>query len=253
MAECQGCHYRFPKPEMKKVLTSVGGGYTPPRTTTKLNKSWQPIGYSQSQGTYRRGREKTLWFCPECYETRKAGQMRGGLYVVLVVLGLLVASVIFSGDKRERSSAASANQAEVEPAVAVGSQTQDADNLPEGQADETSVGLEEEGSLPGGETAAELDQVAAADTSTGDDVSAIATMKAPGGATTSNVIALREAVAAAVTTRQSQTWSHYNESGSVVVVGIDPKSQCPIMYFTVNEVSWRSIAVPVCPGQRIVD
>lgn len=142
MAECQGCHYLFPKPDMKKVVTRVGGGYTPPRTTTKLDKNLQPVGYSQSQGTYRQGREKTLWFCSECYEKHKADQKRGCLYGVMVALALIFVLIIYQAVKRERADDASVNQAELQQQPVIGSQIEDADGLPPGQLDGAPVPLE---------------------------------------------------------------------------------------------------------------
>jgi len=254
MGECQGCHYRFPKPEMKKVITTVGGGYTPPRTTTRLNKNLQPTGYSKSQGTYRQGREKILWFCPECYEKRKSeGDLAWGCIIralLIFLAGFIVVSIFFSIVEDRKSEN---KEPEIQALPAVSSE------LSKSEIDSQVPSGEDLNSLDGNDPALEQSPPAqpnsASDPEFAEDADAprIGAQSSPGGVRTSRVIALRAAVVAAITSGESQDWNHYAESGSVIVQGIDPSTKCPILYFTVNEEGWRSTPVPVCSGQSIVD
>ena len=67
-AECAGCHYRFPKPEMHQVSWVEGGGYSGNTTTQYYNRYGMRGGRSVRPGRIRRGRQKQAWYCDECYQ-----------------------------------------------------------------------------------------------------------------------------------------------------------------------------------------
>lgn len=251
MAECQGCHYRFPKPDMEKVVIFEGGGYTPPRTTTRLNKKLEPVGYSQSQGVNRQGRKKTLWFCKDCYEKRKADIRQQWIFGIISALVLLLGFFIFqavTGNQSQRVSSYRSGNSEL---TAAAPEYSGADGSQRAQASEEEIASDGNSAEVTSHDFPVTGQTAVAEASSNSSSPSIGSQSSPGGVRTSNVLALRAAVVAAIVSGENQSWSHFAESGSVIVQGIDPSSQCPILSFTVNEEGWASIPVPVCQGQSI--
>lgn len=75
-AECAGCHFRFPKPEMVAVEERVGRQYIRGRKTTKRDSEHHVTGYSEAEGRWTKGRLVTRWFCQPCHNTYRSRQMR---------------------------------------------------------------------------------------------------------------------------------------------------------------------------------
>lgn len=87
-AECPGCHFRFPKPEMVAVEERVGRQYVPGRKTTKRDSEHHVTGYSEAEGRWTKGRLVTRWFCRPCYAVYRSRKMR---WMIVKAIGYVAA------------------------------------------------------------------------------------------------------------------------------------------------------------------
>jgi hypothetical protein len=90
-AECAGCHFIFPKPEMRQVEWREGAGYESGRRTDRFNTMNQRTGYSVSQGRWRRGRRVAVWYCIDCFDLHRRSVRHRRFWTAALCLGALTA------------------------------------------------------------------------------------------------------------------------------------------------------------------
>ena len=96
-AECPGCHYRFPKPEMVEVIEKEYSGS--PFPTKSYSYSRGKTRYDPSARVYERKgnfkiKRKKVFYCKECYEKNNSLTSGGYDLTVFFIISILVAFLI---------------------------------------------------------------------------------------------------------------------------------------------------------------
>lgn len=246
--ECCACHYIFPKPEMRQVRRTVGGGWKGGRKTTRYNRSGNATGYSRTERYYRQGRTVVDWYCSECYVTYARKRRIGCIgLLVAVFVAFIVLNSIGSRNKQRAVSANPGYEAvdvedSIEPQV-----------LPVGEQDpvgtaELQHGLVETEDL--GADYAANSELELTQESVLEPLADQGASDPPAGITPENSSTLRAAISKAVATTQTQRWSARGHGGYAVASSREPASGCVTVYFTVDTVqpNWSSPHQTICPA-----
>lgn len=93
-AECQDCHYYFPKPAMKKISITTGYRTSGGNRSGYGTRNGKPVSYSINSPRNYKPIEKMIWICDECNTARKKKMLRNFVIFVgclmLAFIGLIL-------------------------------------------------------------------------------------------------------------------------------------------------------------------